>query len=80
METKWARRNGNIWELFIDGKRKGGIKCMRHPKGYSVYAARKGGQIVSANHSRDNDGLFGSLSGAKMSVERACGLVVKPKC
>ena len=69
----WNRRHGNLWELFIDGERKGAVKCRKNCNGDTVFTARQGGKPIQPKHPIP-DGGFRSLSGAKMSVERACGL------
>jgi hypothetical protein len=68
----WKRRHGSIWELFIDDERKGTVKCKRDNKGNSYFVAYCGGKIIKPKHS--SDGTFCSLNGAKLSVQRVCGV------
>ena len=76
---KWKRRNGNLWELFVNGKRKGAVKCIAGRKSGSLFRARIGGAFVrpypEIGEATDGEGNFLSLYRAK----RAVWLEVKDK-
>jgi hypothetical protein len=68
---EWKRRHGNLWEFFIDGQRKGGVKCLGYGRNNeSIYSAKIGGASVRPGPDDGQlEGCFTSLYRAKKSVE-----------
>ena len=72
IKLEWKRRNGNLWELFVNGQRKGGLKCIRSDKGGSVFSAVIGGShlkpMPEIGEATDGEGNFLSLYRAKRAM------------